>query len=155
MPLFPGTPIVFCGVNEIQVENELDRNIFTGIFEVTAERDTLNLALRLHPETKKVFIICGNTPSGRSRWKQVERMFVDYPQLQFIRLDSSLSMQEIKWMLEKLSRGWPIHRVHLQAPGDKVNVITILTTQETTQACTAGMMTGAGGTVTVGPSVSG
>ncbi len=101
--LFAKTPVVFCGVNNIKAPNIVDRNLFTGILEVTAEKETLDLALKLHSGIKKVVIICGNSPSGNSRWNQVKRIFNDYPQLQFSRIDSSFSMPEIEEKMKKLT----------------------------------------------------
>ena len=101
--LFPSVPVVFSGVNNIQVPELVDRNLFTGILELTAEKETLDLALRLHPETKKVVIICGNTPSGNYRWKQIKPIFRDFPQLKISRLDSSFSMMAIEEKMKNLT----------------------------------------------------
>jgi len=100
--LFPDTPIIFCGVNNIKIPNIIDRSMFSGILEISAERETLDLVLKLHPKTKKIVIICGNTPSGKARWKQIKRMFKDYPQVQFTRLDSSYSIAEIEEKVKNL-----------------------------------------------------
>lgn len=58
--LFPDALIVFCGVNNLQVPELVDRKRVAGILELTAEHETLDLALKLHPGTKNIVIICGN-----------------------------------------------------------------------------------------------
>jgi two-component system, cell cycle sensor histidine kinase and response regulator CckA len=55
--LFPGTPVVFCGVNDLKVYDFADRPLFTGLAEVTDLETNVALALRLHPKAKRVVVI--------------------------------------------------------------------------------------------------
>ena len=50
--LFPGVPVVFSGVNNPDAPNIVDPSEFTGIIETTPHIETMDLILRLHPETK-------------------------------------------------------------------------------------------------------
>lgn len=67
--LFPGTPLVFCGVNNLAVYhrevNHRMRNL-TGVVEAFDIRATLETALRLQPETQVVYIINDRTTTGHS-----------------------------------------------------------------------------------------
>jgi ABC-type uncharacterized transport system substrate-binding protein len=101
--IFPDTPIVFCGVNNPEAPNLISRDHFTGILEITGEKETLDLALKLHPETKQMVIVTGTTPSGNYRWSQLEPLFIQYPDITFTRIDDSFSITEIEDRMKKLS----------------------------------------------------
>jgi PAS domain S-box-containing protein len=57
--LFPESPIVFVAVRHPTTEELAAGPGLTGIINVNAYRKTLDLALRLHPGTKQVFVISG------------------------------------------------------------------------------------------------
>jgi signal transduction histidine kinase/DNA-binding response OmpR family regulator len=101
--IFPNTPIVFCGVNNLEAPNLISRDHFTGILEIGAEKETLDLALKLHPETKKVVIVADNTPSGKYRWGQIEPHFAHYPEITFTRIDDRFYITEIEDKMRNLS----------------------------------------------------
>lgn len=101
--LFPNTPIIFCGVNNLNASNLIDKDWFTGILEISAEKETLDLILKLHPETKQIAIVTDSTPSGRYRWSQLEPFFSLYPSIEFTRISDSFSIEEIEDKISKLS----------------------------------------------------
>ena len=101
--LFPDTPIVFCGVNNLEAPNLINREQFTGILEISGEKETLDLALKLHPETKQVVVVTGTTPSGNYYWGQFSSHFIRYPDITFTRIDDSFSIAEIEDRMKKLS----------------------------------------------------
>ncbi len=62
--LFPGIPVAFCGVNQFyegRLQNQPD---ITGVVEKTDHLKTVNLALKLHPNAKNVFVIVDRTTTG-------------------------------------------------------------------------------------------
>lgn len=63
--LFPRTPIVVCGINDPKSipDNAGDMNI---IIESAAHRETLEVALRQNPNTRKIFVLIDNTLTGQS-----------------------------------------------------------------------------------------
>ena len=67
--LFPGVPVVFCGVNEYR--GPLEPGI-TGIVESPLVVPTLNVALKFHPEKNRVVVVSDESTAGRSIRKQVE-----------------------------------------------------------------------------------
>ncbi len=101
--LFPGTPIVFCGVNNFEAPNLIDHNVFTGILEVSSVKETIDLALSLHPETGKIVFIVDDTPTGLYFWNVSQKLFKYHEDIQMILFDSSLSMAEIENKASKLS----------------------------------------------------
>jgi transcriptional regulator with GAF, ATPase, and Fis domain len=71
--LFPGIPVVFGGVEKSFLGNRaLGLNI-TGIFSVNSYRETLDLALALHPGTRHVAIVAGAGMVGRA-WGSAARV---------------------------------------------------------------------------------
>ena len=58
--IFPGTPIVFCGVDRAQLGNrDLPPNV-RGVLIKREFAPTLELALRLHPATEGVVVVSGH-----------------------------------------------------------------------------------------------
>ncbi len=96
--LFPGTPIVFCGVNNLaiyrqNVNQPLDN--VTGVVESFDIRSTLETALRLHPKTQTVFIINDRTTTGNSNRPILERLTREFaPRVHFEWLED-LSMSAL------------------------------------------------------------
>jgi len=94
--IFLGTNVVFCGVNNLKAPDLVDRKRFTGILEIAAEKETIELARKLYPKTRRVVIVMDTTPSGNYRWNQLERIFRNFPEIEFIRLDDRYSISEIE-----------------------------------------------------------
>ncbi|MFA6810267.1 MAG: PAS domain S-box protein [Desulfoplanes sp.] len=57
---FPGVPVIFCGVNDLTEKGIQQRDLFSGVIENIDATDTIRLALRLRPETKKIVVIGNN-----------------------------------------------------------------------------------------------
>ena len=63
--LFPGVPIVFCGADPVDVEGRsLPENV-TGVLVKRNFAPTLDIALRLQPDTRNVFVIGGTSRFDR------------------------------------------------------------------------------------------
>ena len=59
--IFPGVPIVFVSVNERELEGQKIGPGVTGVTNPLGFRETIDLALRLHPDTKTIATIAGLT----------------------------------------------------------------------------------------------
>jgi len=68
--LFPGVPVVFCGVNDFHPERIAGRAI-TGVVENYDVAQTLALALRLHPGRSRVVAIGDRSGTGLAILNQV------------------------------------------------------------------------------------
>lgn len=62
--LFPGVPVVFCGVNNFRDEMLRDDLAITGVVEEPDIAATIALMLEIHPETKHIYVLCDQTPTG-------------------------------------------------------------------------------------------
>jgi len=57
--VFPGTPIVFCGIDKRELDKLVLPSYATGVLVKREFHPTLELALMLHPETKRVVVVAG------------------------------------------------------------------------------------------------
>ncbi len=100
--LFPDTPIVFCGVNYF-VDSMLQghKNV-TGVVEAQDIRATIELALKLHPRTKEIYIVNDNTITGQAIAKDLSKVAPLFKnKVDFVPL-SGLSMEQIQQKVAKL-----------------------------------------------------
>jgi len=70
--LFPDSPIIFVAVERPPQGVLVADPGLTGIIRANTHRKTLDLALKLHPETKEVFVISG-TPEHDKRFETISR----------------------------------------------------------------------------------
>jgi signal transduction histidine kinase len=63
--LFPGTPVVFCGVNYFRQDQIKDRKLFTGVNEENDLTGFVEMILKLHPTTRQIVFINEWTATGR------------------------------------------------------------------------------------------
>lgn len=98
--LFPGVPVVFGGVEKQFVEGwTLGPNI-TGVLSVNSYTETLDLALRLHPDTSRVAVVAGADIIGREWSTNARKAFRNYEdRVDFI----DLTGRPMKDILEKVA----------------------------------------------------
>lgn len=68
--LFPGVPIVFAGVNDVEIESTVKENA-TGVLENVDVAETLRLAKRFHPWAKRVVVVGDSSITGLAIRNQV------------------------------------------------------------------------------------
>ncbi|MDE5455432.1 GHKL domain-containing protein [Bradyrhizobium sp. CSA112] len=99
--LFPGTPIVFCGMDRRQLGN---RSLPPNIYGVLIKREfapTLDLVLRLHPATERVVVISGTSDFDQELLSQAKNDFRPYENRISFTYLSDLSLEQL---LPKLSQ---------------------------------------------------
>ena len=64
--LFPGVPVVFVAVNEMEVPEAVSKHGITGIVQRFDLRGTLGLIMRLQPDTRRVMVIGGTSEADRA-----------------------------------------------------------------------------------------
>jgi signal transduction histidine kinase/ABC-type uncharacterized transport system substrate-binding protein len=62
--LFPDTPIVFCGVNGFEDSMLLGHDLIMGVAELDDFKSTIDVALKLQPNTEQVFLVVDKTLTG-------------------------------------------------------------------------------------------
>lgn len=82
--LFPQTPIVFCGVNFFSDAQLKGNQWVTGVIEVVDMKKTIELALGLHPQVKRIVVINDSTAVGKTNKLLLEKIILDFsPAIQF------------------------------------------------------------------------
>lgn len=71
--LYPGSPVVFCGINNLTKDMIRGIDQVTGIEEYTDHASTLKLMLSLHPKTKKILVIIDGSRTGQEIKKDFEQ----------------------------------------------------------------------------------
>ncbi len=76
--LFSHTPVVFCGVNNLEDSMLEEEDLFTGISEEADFRGTIDIALQLHPNTKHIFSVVDRTTTGMALKRMIQKMIPYY-----------------------------------------------------------------------------
>ena len=85
--IFPGTPVVFCAIGKRQLENLSFGSNTTGLFVELDISGTLDAALKLQPDTRRVVVIGGAGKTDRFWATAVRREFQGYQdEIEFIYL---------------------------------------------------------------------
>ena len=100
--LFPGTPVVFCGINDFQPGVLEGHAGYTGVAEDYDLKGTLDLALSMHPKTRYVAYVSGASTSSRINRNRLLKLIPGYGgQVGF--LDLSLKpLEDLKEALRAL-----------------------------------------------------
>jgi signal transduction histidine kinase len=107
--VFPGVPIVFCGVDPSDLEGRtLPKNV-TGVLVKRAFGPTLDIALRLQPDTASVFVVGGTSKFDRHLQAIARRDFKPFERRAVITFLTTLPMDELLTTLSTL----PPHSVIL------------------------------------------
>ncbi len=99
--LFPGVPIVFCGINDLG-DDALAIGNFTGIVESFDLLGTINIVLRLHPEKRKMIVVGDNSTAGLAIKKQIEALVPRYRDLLQVEYWVQIALPEAQRRVEKL-----------------------------------------------------
>jgi len=97
----PGTPIVFCGVDRREIENRTLSPNTTGVLVKRDFSATLALALKVHPDTRKVIFIAGTSSFDKRLTEQAMGEFRSYEERVLIEY---LTDFELGDLLSKVSR---------------------------------------------------
>lgn len=93
--LFPNVPVVFVGANFFDTSRLQGYERFTGVSEEADIAGTLEVALKIHPATKRIVIITDTTVTGQRINQILEGVVALYPQINFVIL-SDISMQDLR-----------------------------------------------------------
>jgi len=102
--LFPGAPVVFCSATDFDPSMRVGRQL-TGVLEELGIRETLEVALRLHPQTREVVVVTDTTRTGRSIRTLAQEDFRPYADRLSFRYLADLSVEELEKEVSELSEG--------------------------------------------------
>ncbi|MBN1231315.1 MAG: HD domain-containing protein [Anaerolineales bacterium] len=101
---FSGKPIVFFGVNDREFAQSLESfpNI-TGVVEAVSIPETVDLILKLQPQTKRIYAVVDQTISGQADLRYYYEIASNFPRVEFDEIDlEDYSFSEFKYVLQKL-----------------------------------------------------
>jgi PAS domain S-box-containing protein len=115
--LFPGTPIVFCGIDKREIEGRnLGPNV-TGVLVKRAFKPTLELALRLQPDVRRVVFIKGTSDFSKYWGEQARLELREFEGRVEISDLSNLSMDDLRKEVARLPPHTIILYLHLFRDG--------------------------------------
>ena len=107
--LFPGVPIVLCGIDLRELADHRLPHDVTGVLLNRRFKPTLELALELQPDTEQVVFIAGVSEFNKFWLEEAQRELRDFEGRVNIRYLTTLPMEEVKREVAKL----PLHTVIL------------------------------------------
>jgi len=121
--VFPNIPIVFCGVNYFDSAQINGNNMITGIIENYDIEANLNLILKLHPNTKNIYVINDNTLTGQAINKGLNDIIPKYSDnLNFINLKDSKQSDILQILNNPLDNSVALFLIFFQdSAGNKFN----------------------------------
>ena len=95
--LFPGIPVVFEGINNIEYAREMSQDpLVTGVIESFSYKENIEFALKIQPEAKHILAIVDDTVTGEGEQQQFYAQEKEYAQLDFDVINGSrLTEKEI------------------------------------------------------------
>ncbi len=100
--LFSETPLIFCGVNFFVDSMLKGQKNVTGVIEAQDIRSTLELALRLHPKTREIYVVNDSSITGRAIAKDLEKVIPLFrKRVRFVSL-SELDMERLEQKVAQL-----------------------------------------------------
>jgi two-component system, cell cycle sensor histidine kinase and response regulator CckA len=134
--LFPGAPIVFAGINDYSPSMLEGQGKITGIAEVTDNRGSLEIILKINPETKRILILNDHTITGKALHNDLEPFLGLFGDKVDILFYYPGSFEEAREGINGLPEGTAVLIASFVADsGGKA-----LTTAESTQLLTSGNM---------------
>ncbi len=99
--LFADTPIVFCGVNQLQRE-ALALGNFTGVVENFDLVGTIEIALKLHPQRNKMIVIGDASTAGYAIKHQIEDLVPGLRDRLSVSYWTQIDLTEVKRRVQQL-----------------------------------------------------
>ena len=102
--VFPGTPIVFCGIDRREIEHRALSGRVTGVLVKREFSSTLQVALQLHPDTTRVVFVAGTSDFDVRLIEQARGEFHSYDDRLAFTYLTTLSLRELLAQLANLPR---------------------------------------------------
>jgi two-component system cell cycle sensor histidine kinase/response regulator CckA len=100
--LFGHTPVVFCGVNYFSDDFLAGTVDFTGVVESFSIKGTIDGALAIDPDIRRIFAVVDNTVTGQANRKLLDAVIPEYAsRLQFTFI-TDIDMDEVQQTVSRL-----------------------------------------------------
>jgi PAS domain S-box-containing protein len=101
--IFPGVPVVFCGVNDFNDERIADFSNVTGVNEQQDYEKNIELVARIRPQTKQLVFLIDQSATGRASQRQMEEIEPRWRDRFAFRVISNATFAELEQKLASLS----------------------------------------------------
>jgi ABC-type uncharacterized transport system substrate-binding protein len=81
--LFFNSPIVFSGINNLDLEKRLDANNFTGVYEIKDVLENINLLKMFSPQTQEIYFLGDATETYHAIEQNIKSKQVNFPNIKF------------------------------------------------------------------------
>ena len=98
----PGAPVVFCGVNNFVDSMIQGKDNFTGVVETPDLKSTIDIALDLQPNTKRIIVINDMSLTGAGNRKTVDELIPLYTDRVSFEFWDNYNMSEIQMKAKDL-----------------------------------------------------
>ncbi len=102
--LYPGVPVVFCGVNNFHTALLKGKTRFTGVVEGIDYAATLDLMRKLHPNRRHALVILDKTPTGiaiKAEFEEIARKYADQFEFEYYQ---DFVLEEVPEKISSLGR---------------------------------------------------
>jgi two-component system, cell cycle sensor histidine kinase and response regulator CckA len=100
--LFPNTPVVFCGVNYFRDDFITGTDYFTGVVESFSIKGTIDGALAIDPEIRRIYAVVDKTVTGHANRKLLDAVIPGYAgRLQFEYI-TDMDMDQVQESVRRL-----------------------------------------------------
>ncbi|MBU3938581.1 hypothetical protein KJ942_03620 [bacterium] len=76
-------PVVFSGINNLDLEKRLDTNHFTGVYEIKDVQENINLLKIFSPQTKEIYFLGDETETYNAIEQDIKNKQVHFPNMKF------------------------------------------------------------------------
>jgi len=87
--IFKNSKVFFEGINNLSLQNKLNKEIYTGVFEKKNPLSNLNIAKKINQNLKTIYVISDASTSGNKTFKQYKEAFKNIKNINFIYLNNS------------------------------------------------------------------
>jgi signal transduction histidine kinase len=115
--MFPGVPIVFCAVEQGEIEARTLPSDVVGVPMRFDLESTLDLALRLHPDTQHVYVVAGAAPYDIAWEARAREAFRRYEAQHEFTYLSRLPLEELLERVAHLPQRSIVYYVHVFQDG--------------------------------------
>lgn len=102
--IFNRAPVIFCGINHLDAEREKSIKSFaTGLTETFDIENTFKLMLKLHPETRRIYIINDRTTTGEGNRRALSKVIPKFAdKVEFVFLED-LTFENLLYEVSQIS----------------------------------------------------
>ncbi len=103
--LFSGIPVVFCGINNFSDDMLSGRHLFTGVVEDVDFKSTIDVALKLSPNTRKIILYGDDSPTYHANKALMDKFIFQYKNRVKFQFKNNFNLEQILQDTRKLKPG--------------------------------------------------